>query len=285
MENKKYELIKTNKNTRNELIDIYKNTRYNITIDDNGDDDLFQTKFCNTERTDIIINIKYNSEQLKIGILHLCGGRYDEQNIKDNKVKITDDDKEYYKDDIDDIMRDNVEPINQNIIDIMRSRFNLTDAQIEEQINIHIANNKKFTQNKLNELIKLRKIKSEQIKIMIDNNVDIIVGDFNSDFEYFLGYKNEEQIKFLKSNGFDDDKINEWNTFIYKLLIKNGYNIICTDKCKEFYETQHTSIYGISPDVIFYNEHKLSVNQYEIINIIRGKYSDHNGIYADFKIS
>jgi hypothetical protein len=68
------------------------------------------------------------------------------------------------------------------------------------------------------------------------------------------------------------------------LLNKKSYKNICDNDCKKFYEKQHTSIYETSPDVIYYKNNKLEVKEYKIINLIRGKYSDHNAIYAKFLI-
>ena len=66
-------------------------------------------------------------------------------------------------------------------------------------------------------------MKSEQIKKMTDNNVDIILGDFNSDFELFLGINNEELINYFKNEAkLDDKQIKIWNTYIYNLLKKNN---------------------------------------------------------------
>ena len=155
--------------------------------------------------------------------------------------------------------------------------------QVGSPINItDIQGNLIIFYNKIKKLIQIRKKKCEQIKIMIDNNVDIILGDFNSDFEYFLGNKNKKQIEFLREKGFDTDAIDTWNKYIYKLLQNKGYEIICNDNCDKLYSEHHTSIFQISPDVIYYKPGKLNINQYELINIIRGKYSDHNGIYANF---
>ena len=70
---------------------------------------------------------------------------------------------------------------------------------------------------------KNKKMKSEQIKKMTDNNVDIILGDFNSDFELFLGINNEELINYFKNEAkLDDKQIKIWNTYIYNLLKKNN---------------------------------------------------------------
>ena len=82
---------------------------------------------------------------------------------------------------------------------------------------------------------KNKKMKSEQIKKMTDNNVDIILGDFNSDFELFLGINNEELINYFKNEAkLDDKQIKIWNTYIYNLLKKN--NIIIFVRISNWYE-------------------------------------------------
>ncbi len=215
-----YSLIATNSNLGYELIHIYKNNNCNLKFISY---EKLNTNYCNTPRTDIIITIEYKNKQLKIGVVHLCGGTFDELVIN-----------------------------NPN-----KSNINT-----------------------------FKKIKIEIIEQMINKNVDIILGDFNSDFEYFLGTHNQRQINYLKSNAkFDDEQIKLWNAYIYEVLNKHKYKPICHNKCKKLYEKHHTSIYEISPDVIYYKNTNLTIkDEYEIINLIHDNYSDHNAIYANFKL-
>ena len=289
MSNNKYKLIASNDNRKNELIEIYAINDKSITLSNNK---LIETNFCYTKRTDIIINIIYKEKNLNIGIVHLCGGKYDENEIM-TEIESVDEDT-YYVDKDDELNR---EKISDNEIDIeyenMIKHFMLNQGYDDYFINSEIEKYRNDIKTsipeklrnfdaKIKKIIKIRKKKCEQIKIMIENDADIILGDFNSDFEYFLGNKNKNQIEFLRKKGFDIEAIDAWNKYIYKLLNINGYKIICNDMCNELYSEHHTSIFQISPDVIYYKEKNLNINQYELINIIRGKYSDHNGIYANF---
>lgn len=64
-------------------------------------------------------------------------------------------------------------------------------------------------------------MKSEQIKKMIDEEVDIILGDFNSDYEYYNGIINDKQMQYFKEIvKLDINQINIWNTYIFYLLKK-----------------------------------------------------------------
>jgi hypothetical protein len=274
MIDKEYTLKATNYNDKNmnEIIQIYiKNSDINkfkgkiITTSNN----------CFTKRNDIIINFNFIKD-LKIGIVHLCGGKYDEETInsKLESISIDQDERYYYQD----------ASYDEKFIstDEWISRVGyLSPKDREELINHSNKINEEFN----NKLIKIKKLKCENIKNIIENDVDIILGDFNSDFEDFLGVKNDKQYKFLKDKASLNDKyINIWNTYIYHLLNKKSYKNICDNDCKKFYEKQHTSIYETSPDVIYYKNNKLEVKEYKIINLIRGKYSDHNAIYAKFLI-
>ena len=274
MDKNGYTLTATNYNGSNinEIIQIYIK---NSDIDKFQDNSITTSKNCFTERNDIIINFNFIKD-LKIGIVHLCGGKFDEKTInsKLESISIDQDEIDYYQD----------ASYDKKFIstDEWISRVGYLSPGDREKL---INHSNKFNEEFNNKLIKIKKLKCENIKNIIENDVDIILGDFNSDFEDFLGVKNDKQYKFLKDNAFlNDTYINIWNTYIYHLLNKKSYKNICDNDCKKFYEKQHTSIYETSPDVIYYKNNKLEVKEYKIINLIRGKYSDHNAIYAKFLI-
>jgi hypothetical protein len=251
---KGYSLIATN------ILENYKNIDeiINIYVKNNSNSILIKkitSNYCFTERIDIII--KYL--QLKIGIVHLCGGNFDEEKIKSQLAKITDDNQ-------DDKFYERV--IKKMIIDTTDRDF-----------------------------IKLIKMKCENIKKLIDDNVDIILGDFNSDIENFLGTINESQVTYLTDLNLSDEQIKIWNTFIYELLNDKGYYNICGKKedCLTFYKKLHTTIHKTSADAIYYKKTNLDIIKYNIIDLIGnkidtsgklvGEYSDHNAIYAKFLIT
>ena len=78
--------------------------------------------------------------------------------------------------------------------------------------------------------------------------------------------------------------ISIWNKSIFELLEKKKYISFCTDKCNDLYNKMHTSINGTSPDVIYYKPDKLNINQYELVDLLHNRFSDHNGIYANFNL-
>jgi len=267
--------------SKREIIDIYSNIQDDIKI---RSPKFETTTYCHTARTDIIIEIEYNSIAFKIGIVHLCGGKFDDLQIISKSKTITIDDEIEYKDDeYDNEMFKNSR--DYEWIDLLKFRMEEEEhIKMKEEL---IKINEAKLQSEITELTKIKKMKSEQIKKMIDNNVDIILGDFNSDFELFLGINSEELINYFRNEAkLDDKQIKIWNTYIYNLLKKKQYYNICEKKsnCIDFYKKRHTSIYNSSPDVIYYKKQHLEVINYEIINIIRGNYSDHNGIYASFSI-
>ena len=286
-----YELIISNENKMHERIDIYKNKSSDIIINSN---DKINTKLCNTKRTDIIIETIYKETPIKIGVVHLCGGRYDENEIikSSNILKFNyDDEDEDERREYDILLSNTMTKIDENIkfINSLNHSYikSLSDEEKNEQIELYKQNEVTHFNEEFNKLFNIKKIKIEQIKQMIDKKVDIILGDFNSDFEYFLGNSNQNQINYLTQLKFTDKMINIWNNSVYELLERNNYISFCNDniKCKKFYETIHTSIYELSPDVIYYKkDSNIKIQDYYIIDLISSNLSDHNGIYVNFKI-
>ena len=224
MNTKNYELKHTNGNTRTERIDFYLKNDSDITALPTFIP--LSSTICNTPRTDIIITIQYTN--IKIGIVHLCGGRTDENVFAGILASLTD------------------------------------------------INEKKK---------KIKQIKEEQIQKMIHQDVDIILGDFNSDIEHYLGNSNQKNMEYLEKKLLDHDIIDFYNKVPFDLLEKSGYNLLCGDKQNSLiFYIPHTSVYGTSPDAIYYKSTKLIVNDFKIIDLLTGELSDHNGIYADFSL-
>lgn len=288
MEHNKYELIHDNSNNNHELIQFYikKDEISNI---ENIKTSNKTSELCYTTRSNIIIELIYKKTTIKIGVVHLCGGIYDEQFIDTSIEKIT---TTYDKDEVEQIEFEifkskAINKIEEQLmqLELMISNHSIINLPEQEEERIKYKDNQlKEAVEKYNKLFKLKKIKIEQIKDMIDNNVDIILGDFNSDFEYHLGIENEDQIYFFLKNKFDTDMISIWNKSIFELLEKNKYISFCTDKCNDLYNKMHTSINGTSPDVIYYKPDKLNINQYELVDLLHNRFSDHNGIYANFNL-
>jgi endonuclease/exonuclease/phosphatase family metal-dependent hydrolase len=223
LQNIGYTLIYQNNSSIGDKIHVYLNNNSNgyITITNT---ETIETKKCYTTRLDCIIELLfYNTRNIKIGILHLCGGRFDEHLL-------------------------------------------------------FTANENYATE-----------IKTEQIKKIISEKVDIILGDFNSDIYHYLTDKiNEKQKKYLNINlNLNEKIINIWNKTPFELLEEKDYKLACGKKedCIEFYTNNQTSIYGPSPDAIFYkNNTDIKVSNFDIINLLGPKLSDHNGLIASFNI-
>lgn len=106
----------------------------------------------------------------------------------------------------------------KNVFPRMMQRID--EAEIEQNVDKLINDQNINIKNTVRKLIKLKKIKDETIKNMINEEVDIILCDFNSDFEYYLESINDKQVKFLNSNGFNYEQIKIWNEYLFKLLKK-----------------------------------------------------------------
>jgi hypothetical protein len=218
MISKGYILIASNNNEMDELIEIYKIEDIRVIVNNIK---LLNTEKCNTLRTDIIIDLNYNDKDLKIGVVHTCGGGIDDTIING-------------------ITRD-----------------------------------------------ELSEIKKENIQKMIDDSVDIILGDFNSDYGLMLCIDNPNLTNYFNGMGIKPLQMIIWNISIYELLESKGYKSFCNSYCKKLYTNKKTSKYGSSPDVIYYKENNIKCNAYEIIELINDNgetYSDHNGIYANLII-
>jgi endonuclease/exonuclease/phosphatase family metal-dependent hydrolase len=226
LQNIGYTLIyKNDKSGKGEKIHIYLNNNSNgyITITKT---ETIETNKCYTSRLDCIIELLfYNTRYIKIGILHLCGGRFDEPQLQ----KINEDG--------------------------------------------------------------VKEIKTEQIKKIISEKVDIILGDFNSDVYYYLTDDiNKKQEEFLLKNKLNRNIIDIWNKSPFELLEQTDYKLACGEKndvdaCVEFYKKNYTSFYETSPDAIFYKNNKdINVSKFEIIDLLGPKLSDHNGLIANFDI-
>ena len=214
---------------------------------------------------DIILNFKYKEKIIKIGVVHICGGGPDERIINSDSfdVIINDDDinndDDYIKKKSEIMTKEDYIIFYKNVFPRMMQRID--EAEIEQNVDKLINDQNINIKTTVRKLIKLKKIKDETIKNMINEEVDIILCDFNSDFEYYLESINDKQVKFLNSNGFNYEQIKIWNEYLFKLLKKNNYNPICNENCLKFYKTQHTSIHEISPDVIYYKKTNVEINK------------------------
>jgi hypothetical protein len=220
-----YTLIYQNNSSIGDKIHVYLNNNSNgyITITKT---ETIETKKCFTSRLDCIIELLfYNTRNIKIGILHLCGGRFDEPQLQKESSDRT------------------------------------------------------------------KEIKTEQIEKIISEKVDIILGDFNSDvYHYLTDEINKKQEVFLLNNKLNRNIIDIWNKSPFELLEQNDYKLACGEKndidaCTEFYKKNYTSFYETSPDAIFYkNNTDINVSNFNIIDLLGPKLSDHNGLIASFDI-
>jgi hypothetical protein len=138
--------------------------------------------------------------------------------------------------------------------------------------------------NSLDCQIELTNIKNESIAAVVSADVDIILGDFNSDVNnYINGTPLEVQRKYLEKKNWTLKQINTWNTAPFEYLTKAGFKLVQPE--------DQTSWFGGTPDVIWYNPLKY---KYIFNNIIdmgattaisqKSGASDHNGVMAQFSL-
>lgn len=166
--------------------------------------------------------------------------------------------------------------------------------------NIHLEGGRYVDEDLLKNFDKLMSYKIELLYKLINSETkpDIIVGDFNSVYntnnnilEKYLEnqYIYFESKKKLKLTNDEKDNIKMWNLSPILFLIQNGYEYaIPKNENKAITNGRGNTIV----DFIFYKKDKLKVIDCEIIDVmkdIRNYYnpkaiSDHNPIYANFKI-
>jgi hypothetical protein len=228
-----------------DTINIFNRKSSNWNSDKNAE--LISTSTCYnppfTKRESLIISMKNNNKIIKIGVCHLFGGKFDEDNLK------------HY---------------------------------------LHNDLTKKYT-------CILEKMK----------DVDIILGDFNVDYEYYhsiksLGYNDmrakQSKIptntqKYLLANSIPLNTFVNWNETVFRFLEQNGYENICAnDDCfNNKYKIYHTTPYNTSVDVVYVKKSMgITLKKFEIIDLMKmngddidkaNSLSDHNGIYAELSIS
>ena len=118
-----------------------------------------------------------------------------------------------------------------------------------------------------------KEIKLLLLKDVVETgNADIIVGDFNSD-------ENLSNFQFLISNEWTQEKAEMWHKAPSEYL-----------KSKNFIKAEgesiiDTSIFGLTPDCVWFNPNSLEDIQYEyqVIDAISSKASDHNPVIVKFK--
>lgn len=155
--------------------------------------------------------------------------------------------------------------------------------------NVHLCGgffDEKYLTNSDYDIEDLENIKVESLEELIGLDVDIILGDFNSDALILNNNNlanNEEYL--LKQGGiWNQSSIYEWNIAPYSFLQDNYYDRVPNWKT--------TSYFGGSIDNIYYRP-GIDLYNYGILNFVlprsKGyqKYdgaSDHNGIYAVFNL-
>jgi hypothetical protein len=139
---------------------------------------------------------------------------------------------------------------------------------------------------------------------------NIILGDFNLDYEFYVNSKKkdnkqnfliENTEKYLKNilKLTDFNKYIRLNNQMFDYLETNNYKNICEDECfNNYYKTYHTTPFDTSVDVLYYKNKgsvQISKNKFEIIKLFEkdqnypflipgDSYTDHNGIYAELQI-
>eukprot|EP00948_MAST-09A_sp_MAST-9A-sp1_P003575 g3575.t1 len=139
----------------------------------------------------------------------------------------------------------------------------------------------------------LSSIKTDLLNQVLKHSPNIVIGDFNSDIICFTdGEVNLRQRKFWTDNlGFPDTnettaKLIAWNTAPYRLLDQKNYSIMCKHQCSAKFKECPSSVYGTTPDAIWFRNGSVTFDSYEQILLI-GKsamLSDHNALIAMFHV-
>lgn len=130
----------------------------------------------------------------------------------------------------------------------------------------------------------LENIKIETLEKLVGYDVDIILGDFNSDAMVIRSPGTTSNENYLLSKGgiWNRSTIYEWNMSPYLFLQDNYYNRVPNWKT--------TSYFGGCPDNIFYRP-GINLENHGILDLILpenmgyhqyAEATDHNGIYASF---
>jgi hypothetical protein len=153
-------------------------------------------------------------------------------------------------------------------------------------------------------------IYNKPLNEIIARSPNIILGDFNLDYEFYVNSKKKDNKKtFLiqktKDYLINDLKLTDFNKYIqlnnqmFNYLETNNYKNICEDECfNNYYKTYHTTPFDTSVDVLYYKNKgsvQISKNKFEIIKLFQNdqkypflipekSYTDHNGIYAELQI-
>jgi hypothetical protein len=175
--------------------------------------------------------------------------------------------------------------------------------------NLHLEGGRFVDSHVLTDIDNYLKYKLKLLKMVIEENPDIIVGDFNS--YYYLDeehriFSQNSQFEWYKGfrkgnlNETEKDNIIKWSEAVWNLLKINKYvtsEKYEMDKTKQDTLKSHsfTNMRGFTIiDTIWYKPTKVKLNNLKIINLyndnwdnvlIDGKIiSDHNPVYANFTI-
>ena len=153
-------------------------------------------------------------------------------------------------------------------------------------------------------------IYNKPLNYIIARSPNIILGDFNLDYEFYVNSKKKDNkqnflIENTKNYLKNTLKLTDLNKYIrlnnqmFDYLETNNYKNICEDECfNNYYKTYHTTPFDTSVDVLYYKNKgsvQISKNKFEIIKLFQKdqnfpflipekSYTDHNGIYAELQI-
>ena len=122
-------------------------------------------------------------------------------------------------------------------------------------------------------------IKKDQLNELITvSNPDIIIGDFNAEDTSVNAKKSLSKYPF-----YNDLSLKEKKVFLKYYL--SGHNYLKKTKYKKAYTLNHvgkTSVYGGTPDWMYYLKDKINILSVE--NIYSLDVTDHNGVFVNIKI-
>ena len=169
---------------------------------------------------------------------------------------------------------------NTKIIKILAHDFFGNNVHDNKYISDNITNNSDIIIN----------VKLKILEQTIVDNPDIIIGSFNSDYEY---YKNttkaiHDNIKTLYkiniSNQTTIDRYKEINNCQFEYLEKHKYKALCDTLCFQTeYEGKHTTINETSEDVIYILPDKIEEKSFEILDFIKDNSATNNFLSTTLK--
>ena len=132
---------------------------------------------------------------------------------------------------------------------------------------------------KASNIDELIRAKNDMLVDIVKQKVDVVLGDFNSDYLSYLNPDDVSKLQFLmsKQNNCSKQQAQKWHSAPFELLKTNNYTHV------DIGDVQ-TSTYGPQTDNLWYKGNKLKQESFEILDALKSNASDHQGISVKFQI-